>query len=98
MIIECPICGARDMREFQYLGSAKLLERPEASDVSDPTSDADQGAFYDYVFIRDNIEGENAELWLHEFGCRAYIRAIRNTKTHEFLETRLAREMGGQAR
>ncbi len=98
MIIECPICGARDMREFQYLGSAKLMKRPHARDVADPVNDADQDAFYDYVFIRDNPEGEHAELWLHEFGCRAYIRAIRNTKTHKFLETKLARDMGGQAK
>ncbi len=91
MIIICPICGERDLREFQYLGSAKLMERPEASDLANPTNEQDQNAFYDYVYIRENPEGPNAELWLHEYGCRAYIRAMRNTKTHEFLETGLVR-------
>ncbi len=93
MIIHCPICGERDLREFQYLGSAKLIERPVAVDAANPTNEPDQNAFYDYVNIRENPEGANAELWLHEYGCRAYIRAVRNTKTHEFLQTRLAREV-----
>lgn len=80
------------MREFQYLGSAKLLERPVAQDVVNPQNSQDQAAFHDYLHLRENIEGENAELWLHEYGCRAWLHAIRNTKTHEFGEVRLARE------
>lgn len=98
MIIECPICGARDLREFQYLGAAKLLERPRARDLENPANQKDQDAFFDYVYIRDNPEGPNAELWLHQLGCRAYIHAVRNTKTHEFVSTQLARDKKAGAR
>lgn len=93
MRINCPVCGARDMREFQFLGSAKLLARPKATDVSNRTNTKDQAAFHDYLHLRENIEGENAELWFHEYGCRAWLHAVRNTKTHKFGEVRLAREI-----
>ncbi len=92
MLIRCPICGPRDLREFQYLGSAKLLERPKARNLENPSNKRDQKAFHNYVFLRQNKEGANAELWLHEYGCRAYIRAVRDTNTHIFKETRLASE------
>ena len=29
MRICCPICGERDLREFHYEGSSKLIDRPE---------------------------------------------------------------------
>lgn len=95
MRINCPICGERDMREFQYLGSAKLLERPmvTSEDISDAQTHA---SFHNYVHLRENREGENAELWLHEFGCRAWLHAIRHTKTHKFGAVRLAKEIKGQ--
>ncbi|MBA3325354.1 MAG: sarcosine oxidase subunit delta [Rhodobacteraceae bacterium] len=84
MRLTCPLCGTRDLREFTYLGSAKLLARPAA--------DAEPEAFDDYLHIRDNPAGPNAELWLHEMGCRAWLRVVRDTRTHEILETGLARE------
>jgi len=85
MRINCPVCGERDSREFHYRGSAKLLERP--------AGDAPAEAFFDYVYLRDNPAGRNRELWFHENGCRAWIVAERDTVTHAFFSTVLAKDV-----
>ncbi len=89
MRIPCPNCGARDHREFEYLGSAKLLERPEGGDAA---------AFHDYVFQRKNPRGENSELWQHVMGCSAWLHVVRNVTTHEIIEVKLARDVKEAAR
>lgn len=81
MRLACPHCGERDSREFEYLGSAKLLDRPtEATD------------FYDYIYVRENPAGDNAELWQHVYGCRAWLHVVRNVTTHEIKSIILARD------
>ena len=42
-----------------------------------------EDAFYDYVYLRDNIAGEMREYWYHGSGCRAWLKVARNTLTHE---------------
>jgi sarcosine oxidase subunit delta len=84
MRLTCPNCGARDLREFTYRGAAKLLARP--------APDAGAEAFDDYLHIRDNPAGPNAELWHHALGCRAWLRVVRDTRDHTVLEVGLARE------
>ena len=83
MRITCPHCGERDSREFEYLGSAKLLDRPEAGEA----------AFFDYIYTRENPRGENAELWQHVMGCSAWLHVVRNVTTHEILAVKLARDV-----
>jgi len=78
MRLICPLCGSRDSREFSYLGDAKLMDRPDARA---PFED-----WHEYVHLRDNPEGVHKELWLHDYGCRAYLQVTRNTATHEVLE------------
>ena len=84
MRLTCPNCGDRDSREFSYLGSAKLLTRP--------AGDAGAEAFHDYVNIRQNPAGENAELWQHVMGCAAWLHVVRNTVSHTVLSVALASE------
>jgi sarcosine oxidase subunit delta len=84
MRLTCPVCGERDLREFAYRGSAKLLARP------DPEAGA--AAFHDYLNLRENPAGPNAELWHHVGGCRAWLRVVRDTRSHAVLEVGLARE------
>lgn len=84
MRLTCPICGARDRREFYYQGDAIALQRP-APDASDD-------AWEDYVHLRDNPAGETRDLWQHEGGCGAWIVVRRNTVTHEVLSTSLAED------
>jgi heterotetrameric sarcosine oxidase delta subunit len=84
--LRCPMCGERDLREFSYRGSAKLLARPAA--------EAGAAAWHDYLHLRDNPAGPNAELWQHAGGCRAWLRVVRDTRTHAILEVGLARGAG----
>ena len=82
MRITCPICGARDRREFHYLGAAVALDRP--------APDAGAGAWDDYLHNRDNPAGPLRELWQHEAGCGAWLVVTRDTVTHEVLDAKLA--------
>lgn len=85
MRLDCPVCGVRDSREFTYRGSAALLDRPDG--------DAGEQAFFDYVHIRENPAGPNAELWQHSSGCRSWLHVVRNTVSHEVLSVQLAADV-----
>ena len=67
MRIECPCCGARDVREFTYKGAALVRPDPEAGDA----------AWDGYVHLRDNVAGPTRELWYHETGCGAWLVVTR---------------------
>ena len=54
MRINCPLCGERDLAEFHYEGSSKLMARPK--------DENDMNAFHDYLHIRSNPAGLNSEL------------------------------------
>lgn len=84
MRIPCPLCGARDRREFYYKGAA--LTRPAA--------DAGADAWDDYVHLRTNPAGRTQDLWQHEAGCGAWLVVTRDTVSHEVLGAVLAREAG----
>jgi len=84
MRLICPFCGARDLREFTCRGSAVLLDRPDEG--------AGAEAVDAWLHLRDNPEGPSAELWHHAGGCRAWLRVVRDTRTHAVLEVALARE------
>ena len=78
LLIACPHCGARDETEFVYGGDAGVT-RP------DPAT-ADNAAWHDYVYLRDNPKGPHAELWYHQASCRRWLRVVRDTATHAILE------------
>jgi heterotetrameric sarcosine oxidase delta subunit len=88
MRIQCPFCGERDLSEFAYLGDARSKR---------PDSDAPgaQTRFVDAVYLRDNPAGPHEEFWYHTFGCRSWLRVIRNTCTHDILAVRLAKQAAG---
>jgi methylglutamate dehydrogenase subunit B len=81
MRISCPHCGARDLREFSYLGDAKP-ERP------DPAASAALEQFNTYVYIRDNPAGLQTELWYHAAGCQTWLVVARDTRSHAILSVR----------
>jgi len=85
MRIACPICGARDRREFYYMGAAVALERP--------APDASAEDWDDYLHNRDNPAGVTRELWYHEAGCSAWLVVARDTVSHEVQEVALAGEV-----
>lgn len=78
MLIVCVCCGPRDVSEYTYFGDA-TVERPS---LAGGTADATQ-AWLAAVYQRRNPRGLHAELWQHSAGCRAFLRVVRNTLTHE---------------
>ena len=78
MRIPCPYCGARDHREFTYLGDASL-QRPDPNHPDAPER------FVEYVYLRDNRPGPHREFWYHGAGCQAWLIVTRDTRSHEIL-------------
>ena len=81
MRITCPLCGARDRREFTYYGASVYADRPAEGAAPE--------VWDDYLHLRDNPAGEITDLWYHELGCSAWIEVTRNTVTHAISATRL---------
>jgi sarcosine oxidase subunit delta len=84
MRIPCPYCGERDVQEFSYLGDAGP-RRPDGLSAS-------MEAMHDYVYLRDNPAGPHRELWQHVAGCRAWLVATRDTRTHAIASVEPARD------
>ncbi|MCV6585508.1 MAG: sarcosine oxidase subunit delta [Marinibacterium sp.] len=84
MRIPCPICGARDRREFYYQGAASMLARPDPG--------AEPEVWDAYLHLRDNPAGETRELWYHASGCGAWLVVTRDTVTHDIAGAELASE------
>lgn len=88
MKLPCPLCGARDRREFWYKGDAVALARPGA--------DAPVETWSDWLHLRENPEGPTRELWYHEGGCGAWLVVTRDTASHAVLGAVLAETSGGR--
>ncbi|MFD0979621.1 sarcosine oxidase subunit delta [Tropicimonas aquimaris] len=81
MLIRCPLCGPRDLREFSPRGAAVTLERPDAEALPEE--------WHAYLHLRDNPAGQSRELWWHGAGCGAWLIVERNTVTHEVISVLL---------
>ena len=75
LTIECPHCGPRPEPEFGY-GSQAHVPYPE-----DPYALSDQ-EWAEYLFYRDNPQGDFAERWVHSAGCRKWFNVVRDTRTN----------------
>ena len=82
MRIHCPFCGERDSDEFASTGLVR---------ASRPAADAPIQAFVDHVHFPDNPAGEVREYWHHVHGCRQWLIAVRDTRTHLIVSVELAR-------
>ena len=89
MRIPCPICGERDLREFYYVGDAKIVNRPSA--------DASEDLWNDYLHNRENPAGVTKDLWYHESGCNSWLIVTRNTVTHEVVSAELTVDLKGES-
>ncbi len=76
MLIPCPHCGPRAAAEFTF-------ERPIESIV---TLEATPAEAVERLYTRENPRGPSWELWRHAYGCRGWIKLLRNTATHEITE------------
>ncbi|PRY26029.1 sarcosine oxidase subunit delta [Aliiruegeria haliotis] len=88
MLIPCPLCGPRDLREFTPKGAAVTVDRPAA--------DAAPEVWHDYLHLRDNPAGPSRELWWHGVGCGAWLVVDRDTVTHEVTSVVLAGEVAAE--
>ncbi|VCU57930.1 Sarcosine oxidase delta subunit [Tritonibacter mobilis] len=84
MRITCPLCGARDHREFTYKGAALPV----------PALESGVMAWDAHVHLRENPAGPHEELWQHAMGCGAWLKVRRNTVSHEILAVELAQDAG----
>jgi heterotetrameric sarcosine oxidase delta subunit len=84
MLIPCPQCGPRDIREFTCKGHETHMHRPGP--------DSPPQAWDDHLHNRDNPAGPTREMWYHGAGCGAWLVVARNTVTHEITGATLARE------
>jgi sarcosine oxidase subunit delta len=84
MLIPCPICGARDLREFTPKGAASIVHRPPEG--------ASAATWHDYLHLRDNLAGPSRELWWHGAGCGAWLVVERDTLTHAVIGAQLAQD------
>ncbi|MFP6773635.1 MAG: sarcosine oxidase subunit delta [Alphaproteobacteria bacterium] len=76
IVIPCPHCGDRTQNEFSYGGDAGV-KRPETP------MDADDQAWIDHLYLRQNLKGGHEELWQHIHGCRRWLRVSRDVVSHE---------------
>ena len=88
MRIPCPICGERDLREFYYVGDAKIVNRPSPN--------ASEDLWNDYLHNRENPAGVTKDLWYHDSGCNSWLIVTRNTVTHEVVSAELTVDLKGE--
>lgn len=77
LLINCPWCGPREEAEFSCGGEAHIVRPLNPDALTDEE-------WADYVFMRQNIRGDQHEQWFHSAGCRRWFNAQRNTVTYKF--------------
>jgi heterotetrameric sarcosine oxidase delta subunit len=83
-LVPCPTCGPREVSEFGYGGERTRRPGPDAS-LEDLAA---------YLYFRDNVNGWQAEWWVHRDGCRSWFLAERDTSTNEIRRTWVAGHEG----
>lgn len=78
--IECPFCGPRDEREFDYGGPYRVRRPYNINTLPTPE-------FLDNLIVPENPEGETREFWCHRRGCGEWLMVVRDTRTHVIKET-----------
>ncbi len=79
--IHCPYCQElRSEEEFSYGGEAHI-RRPSA-----PAALTDR-QWGDYLHFRKNPKGLHHELWRHAASCGRYFNVLRDTASHQILES-----------
>lgn len=89
MLIDCPYCGPRDLREFSVRG--EVFARPASHGELDGAET--RAAFADAVYLRDNPAGSHREHWFHA-GCESWLVIERDTRTHRIARAASTRGAG----
>ena len=80
LLIPCPNCGPRDESEFTYGGVCRPLPALDGHTTAQEWHDA--------LHLRQNPRGAVNELWYHSNGCECWVKLIRDTATHDFMDDR----------
>ncbi len=83
LLIRCPHCGPRNEDEYFYGGDASK-RRP-----ADPAAASDE-AWLAFIYERENPKGRHVEWWYHHYGCRLWLRVVRDTVTHAITSVEVA--------
>jgi heterotetrameric sarcosine oxidase delta subunit len=78
MIMPCPHCGPRAQAEFTY---ERTLDSVVALDAAPDEA-------MRTLFTRANPRGDDAELWRHTYGCRAWMVITRHRVTNAISNSR----------
>jgi sarcosine oxidase, subunit delta len=78
LLIDCPYCGKRPEIEFSYGGQAHLARPLEPARLDDQS-------WAEFLYMRANVKGVQAERWRHARGCGRFFNALRDTTTDHFL-------------
>ena len=76
-LLKCPNCGERSVYEFRFGG--EVNPRPDSKAASDDWAK--------YYYSRQIVAGEQDEWWYHNFGCRKWFVATRDTVTNHVEKT-----------
>ena len=76
LLIPCPYCGPRNELEFKHGGEAHMLRDPGTTD---------DGAWGEFLYVRQNPRGVIAERWRHTAGCGRFFNCLRHTVTDQIL-------------
>jgi heterotetrameric sarcosine oxidase delta subunit len=76
-LLECPLCGPREVYEFRYGG--EIQKRPPPG--------SDQRTWAEYLYGRTNIDGVERAWWFHRTGCRRWFQAERDTRDNRVIDT-----------
>jgi len=74
-LLECPLCGPREVTEFRYGG--EIQERPAPGSRT--------ATWSDYLYNRTNVAGIEVGWWFHRDACRRWFQAERDTTTNRVL-------------
>ena len=77
-LLACPHCGERSVYEFRAGGE---MNRRPAGSVSPQE-------WAHYLYMRNNVAGEQTEWWFHRLGCRRWLIGVRDTRTNTVVELR----------
>ena len=71
-LLECPLCGPREVTEFRYGGEVQARPAPGSTVAT----------WSGYLYDRTNVAGDERAWWFHRDACRRWFQAARDTRTN----------------
>lgn len=65
---------------YEFRAGGEMNRRPDGSVSS--------REWAHYLYMRNNVAGEQTEWWFHRLGCRRWLIGVRDTRTNTVIELR----------